>query len=224
MLIQTKITHEEKTAKLRIQTNDALIKVEVNLTGRGTLTEPVMMDLCQKAQEDFNAFVSAREIPLGQLFGSKICAALDRQHPRDLFDVSYLLKIEGINSEVKKGFLYYLLGHSRPINELLAPNWKDQKEALENQFSGMTVDPFSYEDYEITRERLLKVLRESLTEDDKKFLLSVKSLDPDWTIYDFQTSPNVGWKLENLQKLKAVNPEKYTALLEKLRLTLYPVV
>lgn len=222
VLPEVKITYEEKNSKLYINAKGVLVKVEVNLTGRGSLHTPVMMDLCQRAQEEFDAFVSMRILPHGQIFGSKICAALDRQHPRDLFDVRYLLNNEGITNEVKEGFLFYLLGHGRPINEVLSPNWKDQKQAMETQFTGMSVDDFGYEDYEQTRIMLLNTLHESLTEADRKFLLSIKDLKPDWTIYDFERFPGIAWKLENLQKLKQANPEKHAKLFEALRQKLYP--
>lgn len=81
-----------------------------------------------------------------QLYGGKICAALDRQHPRDLFDVKYLLANEGFTEEIKKGFLYCLLGSERPINEILNSHLLDQKLALRNQFEGMALEPFSYEE------------------------------------------------------------------------------
>jgi predicted nucleotidyltransferase component of viral defense system len=217
-----KITYEERNSKLYINSKGVLIKVEVNLTGRGSLNKPVMMDLCERAQEEFDAFVSMRVLPQGQIFGSKICAALDRQHPRDLFDVHYLLTNEGITKEVREGFLFYLSGHSRPINELLAPNWKDQKQAMDSQFAGMTVDSFTYEDYEQTRTALLQALHESLTDDDKRFLRSLKNLEADWAIYDFKRFPGIAWKLENLQKLKDSNPEKHAELLNKLKQRLFP--
>ena len=222
VLPQVKINYEEQNSKLRISDKGVLIKVEVNLTGRGSLHPPVMMDLCQRAQEEFDAFVSMRLLPPGQIFGSKICAALDRQHPRDLFDVRYLLSNEGITKEVKEGFLFYLLGHGRPINEVLTPNWKDQKQAMDSQFTGMTIDSFTYDDYEQTREALLKAIHSNLTEADKKFLLDLKNLAPDWTVYDFQKFPGIAWKLENLQKLKDSNPEKHTKLYEKLKDKLFP--
>lgn len=222
VLPDVKITYEEKNSKLYINAKGVLVKVEVNLTGRGSLHEPVMMDLCQRAQEEFDAFVSMRLLPPGQIFGSKICAALDRQHPRDLFDVDYLLKNEGITKEVKEGFLFYLLGHGRPINEVLAPNWKDQTQAMETQFAGMSVDNFTYEDYEQTRVALLKALHETLTDADRNFLLSLKNLAPDWTVYDFKRFPGIAWKLENLQKLKDNNPEKHAKLFEALKQKLFP--
>jgi len=40
---------------------------------------------------------------MAQLFGGKLCAALDRQHPRDLFDVKHFLENEGFNFEIKRG-------------------------------------------------------------------------------------------------------------------------
>ena len=222
VLPDVKITYEEKNSKLYINARGVLVKVEVNLTGRGSLNEPVMMDLCQRAQEEFDVYVSMRVLPKGQIFGSKICAALDRQHPRDLFDVKYLLKNEGITQEVREGFLFYLAGHGRPINELLAPNWKDQTQAMDAQFAGMTVDSFTYADYEQARVALLNAVHESLTEDDKRFLLSLKNLEADWTIYDFKRFPGIAWKLENLKQLKDSNPEKHAKLFNVLKQRLFP--
>lgn len=220
ILPEVKINYEERNSKLYVSIKGVLVKVEVNLTGRGSLHAPVMMDLCEKAQEEFDAFVTMSVLPRGQIFGSKICAALDRQHPRDLFDVSYLLNNEGITTEVKEGFLFYLLGHGRPINEVLSPNWKDQQQAIETQFAGMSVDNFSYENYRQTREALLNAIHKSLTASDKKFLLGFKNLKPDWTIYDFERFPSIEWKIENLKKLKANNPEKHAKLFEALKQTL----
>lgn len=148
-------------------------------------------------------------VPFAQLFGGKICAALDRQHPRDLFDIKYLLETEGFSEELRRGFVYCLLGSERPIFELLSPHRLDQREALTNQFDGMTDISFSYEDYESTREDLIRVVNQSLTNEDKKFLVSFKSLEPDWSIYPYEQYPSIRWKLLNLQKLKDNNPKKY---------------
>lgn len=59
---------------------------------RGTLTTPVKMEICKKIQNEYEAFIVINVVPSGQLYGGKICAALDRQHPRDLFDIKYLLE------------------------------------------------------------------------------------------------------------------------------------
>ena len=122
---------------------------------------------------------------------------------------------------MREGFLLYLLCTDRPINEVIAPNFQDQRSALENQFAGMTDEIFSYEEFEAIREKLVETIHESLTEKDKEFLLSVKNLTPDWSIYDFQRFPSINWKLQNLQKLKENKPDKYRAQYEALKEKLY---
>lgn len=207
--------------KLQISTNKVDIKIEVNLVNRGTIADPKDMQLCEKAQTSFQEFCTTPVVPMGQLFGGKLVAALDRQHPRDLFDVKYLLETEGFTPEIKEGFLLCLLCSDRPINEVIIPNFQDQRLALSNQFTGLTNEPFTYEEYEKVREKLVATIHEHLTDKDKEFLLSVKNVKPDWGIYDFQRFPSINWKLQNLQKLKDKNPDKhkeqYEALAKKLR-------
>jgi predicted nucleotidyltransferase component of viral defense system len=216
-----RISHRQDVGKLQISANKVDIKLEVNLVNRGALSEPKGMPLCTKAQNDFEVFCTMPVVSLGQLFGGKIIAALDRQHPRDLFDIKYLLETEGFTQEIKEGFLLYLLCSDRPINEVIAPNFQDQRSAMNNHFAGMTDEIFSYEEYERIREKLVQIIHANLTDADKRFLLSVKNTTPDWNIYDFSRFPAIGWKLQNLQKLKDKNPDKhreqYEALERKLK-------
>ena len=212
-----RITPRLDAGKLQVSSNGIDIKAEVNLVNRGTLAEPLDTPLCEKAQTTFEAFCVMPVVPSGQLFGGKIVAALDRQHPRDLFDVKYLLNEEGFTEEVKKGFLFCLLCSDRPINEVIKPNFQDQRSAHANQFAGMSDEAFSYEEFEETRERLVEAVNTALTENDKAFLLSVNEVNPDWNIYDFQRFPSINWKLQHLQKLKTNNPKKHSEQLERLK-------
>jgi hypothetical protein len=98
---------------------------------------------------------------------------------------------------------------------------KDQRSVMETQFSGMTAEKFSYDDYEKTRELLLKVIHQRLNEIDKLFLLGVLQLEPDWTVYDFREYPGIKWKLQNLAKLKQENPDKYQSMINQLQEVLY---
>ena len=129
------VQHQQEVSKLQISNQGFQIKVEVNQTNRGVLSDPVEYQLCETTQDQFDAFCSIAIVPLSQLYGGKICAALDRQHPRDLFDVKYLLQNEGFTEDIKKGFLLSILSSNRPINELLQPNLQDQRTAFENQFT-----------------------------------------------------------------------------------------
>lgn len=212
-----RITPRLDAGKLQVSANGVDIKIEVNLVNRGSLKEPKDLPLCEKTQESFDAFCVMPIMPMGQLFGGKIVAALDRQHPRDLFDVKYLLETEGFTEEIKEGFLLCLLCSDRPIHEVIRPNFQDQRSALENQFSGMTDEEFTYKDFEATREKLVQTVNDNLTQKDKEFLLSVKDVNPNWSIYDFQHFPSINWKLQNLQKLKSNNPDKHKEQFEKLR-------
>lgn len=216
------VVHEKTKLKLQISNKDALIKIEVNQGIRGLMGDTSALVLCDKAQEEFDAFCSIQGVSFGQLYGGKIVAALDRQHPRDLFDVKDLLENEGFTEEIKEGFLFTLLSSKRPIKEVLFPNLIDQEQAFANQFMGMTEKPFSYADFEQTREKLVQVVREGLTETDKTFIINFENASPDWSIYDFEKFPAIQWKLQNLLVLKESNPEKHNSNMKELkRLLIY---
>jgi hypothetical protein len=161
------------------------VKIEVNDVKRGVIADTVVLPLCKAAQDAFDVFCEAKIVPLSQLYGGKITAALDRQHPRDLFDVKYMFDYIKNFDEVKQGFMFCLLGSDRPIVEMLSPNLIDQREALDNQFLGMTIIPFSYDDYEKTRLSLIEYVNNNLTDSDKRFLISFEEGVPEWEVTDF---------------------------------------
>ena len=206
-------------AKLNCQTKQAHVKIEVNTTTRGNIFPVRMMQVSEVVQNDFQKFAAIQIVSHGELFGGKICAALDRQHPRDLFDVYHLLMNEGISEEIKLGFITFLLSHARPMGELIRPHLLGQHEAFENQFAGMTATPFFYATYEAVRERLIADIFQSLTDDDRKFLLSFKKGEPLWNLIaidNLQHLPAVKWKLMNIQNLLKNNPSKHAEMLKAL--------
>jgi len=206
------------TCKLLCEYLGKQVKIEVNQTKRGIVGgECLSIPLSEKAQNEFSLFCEAKIVPLTQLYGGKIAAALSRQHPRDLFDVKYM---DISLNECREGLIFCLLGSDRPIHESFAPSLIDQREALENQFAGMTDIPFTYEDFEETRAKLINDLRSLLTEEDKKFLISFESGQPEWDGYEFEyfkDYPSVQWKLVNLKKLAKQSPQKLREEAEKLR-------
>ena len=204
--------------KLQCIKDRASVKIEVNGTKRGLVGSTVDMDLCSKAQTEFQMSCRARIVSFSQLYGGKISAALDRQHPRDLFDCKYM-PLNAID-QAKDGLLFSLIGSGKPIIESFQPNPIDQTEALKNQFEGMTDVPFSYEDYKVTRKELIEKIDALLTEDDKEFLISFEQGVPAWdkcSAGDLSAYPSVKWKLQNILKLKDTNPKKHNEGVEKLR-------
>lgn len=216
-----RIQHKADTCKLQIEQQGVIIKIEVNMVGRGLIGQAQQVTLCEAAQTEFDAFCVMPIVPLAQLYGGKICAALDRQHPRDLFDVKLLLEDKGITSDIKRGIIYGLVSSNRPTHELFAPNLLDQQAAFENQFDGMSAVEFSYADFEAARNRLIEAIRAGLDDGDIDFLLSVNllsvnRLEPDWSFYDFQDFPSVRWKLLNLEKFRQEKPDVYQEQLAQL--------
>lgn len=122
--------------------------------------------------------------------------------------MKYLLETDGFTNEVRKGFLFYVAS-SDQIHKIISPNFSDQSRAMKSKFEGMTEEPFSYPDFERTRENLVALVGKRLTDDDKQFLLSVQNGKPDWEVYDFEHFPAIQWKLENLRKLREKNPNEY---------------
>ena len=203
------LNRAEEELKLLCATPDASVKVEVNQINRGIIAKTELAVLCDKAQETFDKFCEVRMVSSKQLWGGKINAALDRQHPRDLFDIKNLINEVGYSTDIKEGFLFFLLCGKRPIHELLHPNYIDQSAIFENQFNGMTDYSFGEDDYKATREQLIRMINESFTTEDKDFLLSFAKGEPDWTIVDYSKYPAIRWKLLNINKLKESNPLKY---------------
>jgi len=83
----------EEELKLICTTPEAMVKIEVNQINRGIIAETELTILCDKAQEIFDKFCEVRTVSQKQLWGGKIIAALDRQHPRDLFDIRNMINV-----------------------------------------------------------------------------------------------------------------------------------
>jgi len=215
---------EEKTefknsyiTKLFVKRQNAIVKIEPNLVIRGSVFNCEERDLCEKAEDVFEKFVTIKTLSFAELYGSKICAALDRQHPRDIFDIMLLFKNEGITNDVRKAFLVYLISHNRPISELLSPNLKDMKPIFEKEFAGMASFEVNYEELESVRNILVKEINQKLTNDERAFLLSFKEKDPKWDLLDVEGAkdmPAVKWKLVNLTKM---SDSKHRVAVEQLR-------
>lgn len=211
------IVEKPETSKLLCEYRGRQIKIEVNQTKRGVVGGDVVCKaVCDKAQDEFGLYCEATIVPMTQLYGGKIAAALSRQHPRDLFDVKYM---EYPFEQTREGLLFCLLGSDRPIHESFVPSLIDQHDALVNQFDGMSDIPFTYEEFEQTRDELTRKVDALLTPEDKSFLLSFESSEPDWEHFEFgyfQDYPSVKWKLQNLLKLKSQNPTKLKEEVSKL--------
>lgn len=213
-----RILHKPHVLKLQCTHDGATVIVEVNGIKRGIIGEVQERELTFRAQKEFNMSCIARVVPFSLLYGGKIAAALARQHPRDLFDYKYMDIVSF--DEIKEGVIFYLLGSDKPTLESLQPNLIDQRQALENQFIGMTDVKFDYIDYETSRRNLIEEVNLNLTDKDREFLLSFESGSPEWNkciMGDLSVFPAVQWKLQNINNLRENNPTKYNTGIKRLK-------
>ena len=203
--IAVQATHPSVTDALRLTLalDGCRIKIEVSPVARGTVW-PTETRAVVAAVEGSLGYTENRLLSFNDLYAGKMCAALDRQHPRDLFDIVPLLENEGIDRDLLKTFLVYLIGHNRPMAELLAPRRRDISGLYDGEFRQMTREPVPLPTLLDARERLVADIRAAMTEEDRAFLLSVKGRQPDWSLIDLPDIadlPAVRWKLENLGRM-----------------------
>jgi predicted nucleotidyltransferase component of viral defense system len=208
---------EGKIIGLILDWNNAIVKIEANTIIRGTIFPVVNKKLCSKAENTFELTTSVDTVSFEDLYGGKICAALDRQHPRDLFDVKLLLENEGITPGIIKAFVFYLISHDRPMIEILNPGLQDISQTFINEFNGMTSDEIKLDELVNVRKKLIQIVKASLTEEQKKFIVSFKNRTPEWElsgIEGIENYPSVRWKLINLERM---SDEKHAEAYKKLR-------
>ena len=216
-------TKEGDEIKLFIQRGRNQVKVEVNHVFRGTVLPVETRRLGDAARKLFTTELSVPVLAAPELYGSKLVAAMDRQHPRDLFDVHGLFERDGLASEVVECFVCYLAGHNRPVHEVLFSRDADMSSAFENEFAGMARNPVTLAELQRVRGKLKSELPAALTPDQRRFLLGLVFGEPDWTLMKcrhLSQLPAIKWKLQNLAKLKKSNPGKFTQQSEELRVRL----
>ena len=215
----SKLLDGKGVAKLEVADAEVSIKIEPNYILRGHLFATRDMLISKKASNEFDANFTAKCLSFEDVYGGKLCAALDRQHPRDLFDVKILLDREGITENVKHAFLLYLISGNRPFNEMLRPNRLDISGIYEADFKDMANIDTTLEELVQARETLCAEIMRSLNNDDRAFLKSFVRNTPDWhlvkhsKIKDF---PAVRWKLINQQKMSKEKRDRYIATIDEL--------
>lgn len=206
--------------RLVARVSGAQIKIELSPVLRGTVFAPEMRAVSQHVEDRFG-YAEMRVVAFPDLYAGKMAAALDRQHPRDLFDIHHLYENEGISEDLFIAFLVYLISHNRPPHELLAPNLRDLRSEFEGEFAGMTVEPVSLDALMSARARLISdVTRRAREAGARAFLTSFYGGDPDWPRLnlknDIAALPAVRWKLQNLMRLRDEQPEKFLRQCEAL--------
>lgn len=198
--------------------NDAVVKIEPNLVIRGTLFPVEMKSLSKKAEEVFEMAMQVKTLSTSELYAGKICAALDRQHPRDLFDIRLMLNDERFDDGFRKAFIIYLISHPRPMSELLQPRLKNISDTEFHEFHQIMRTPITHAELLATRDELVALILHSLTVQERQFLVSCMLETPEWELLglgNLETLPAVRWKLMNIRKMPRKKRRQETHTLRK---------
>jgi len=210
--------------KLIVEDDGNQVKVEVNIVFRGTVLPIERRTLCAKTAEMFSAELELPVLAPDELYGSKIVAAMDRQHPRDLFDMWQLYQFAGLSSDTVECFVTYLAGHNRPIHEVLFCNEKDIADEYRNGFVGMTTaEPVALETLLETRAQICSDLPKMLTTKHRQFLVGLANAQPDWGLLKCRHAgdlPALQWKLSNLRTFSKSRPTEFQKQAKELELRL----
>lgn len=212
--IRVQRTARVGNAETRILVNNGRVQVKIEISPviRGTVYPPRVMSASDSATNLFGYF-EMNVVAFEDLYGGKLHAALDRQHPRDLFDIKLLYENEGITNDLFRVFLVYVASSRRPIHELLEPGEIFINKLYDMEFSGMTRERVPENALIETRKKLHSDIRGRLSGDVANFLISLHDAEPDFNLIGLDNAlnlPAVQWKLFNLRKLKARNPQKHT--------------
>ena len=216
-------TGADGETKLMVRRGASEVKVEINTVMRGTVRPVSRANLHPVARETLLADLDIPVLAAEDVYGGKLVAAMDRQHPRDLFDVMELFKHEGITPGIRRAFVAYLASHNRPVHEVLFPELRDIQMDYERNFVGMTSQPTELAMLLQTRDRMIRELHAGLDSAERRFLLSLVKVKPEWELLGIahvRDLPAVRWKLQNLMRLQRERSEQfdlqYTALADRL--------
>jgi hypothetical protein len=215
----TENVHDGAILRLLVMAEGTQVKIEVSPVLRGVVHEPATIPVTEAVEEVFG-FAETSVVSFEDLFAGKLVAALDRQHPRDLFDVRGLLAHEGLSADLREAFIVYLLSHSRPMGEVLSGRVKDLANEYRNGFEGMTEEVVAIEELIKTQHEMIEALIGSMPDHHREFLIGFERGEPDWSLLKIDGLaglPAIRWRQRNLDKLK---PEQRSALVELLQSSL----
>lgn len=178
------------------------IKIEVTPVLRGCVYDPQIMPVSARVEDQFG-FAETKVLSFADLYAGKIMAALDRQHPRDLFDVHLLLENEGISNDTRAALIVYLISHDHSPHSLLDPVLRDISQDFEKNFVGMTEEAIALDTLLDARNRLIADVTGNMPDHHKEFLVSFYSRNPDWQLLGLEgvsALPAVKWRELNLDR------------------------
>jgi predicted nucleotidyltransferase component of viral defense system len=213
---ETILKEDGAVYKLVVSLNGVQILIEVTPVLRGCVFDGELRGVSAQVEEAYG-FAEINTLSFADLYGGKIVAALDRQHPRDLFDIRELFANEGVDDRLREAFIAYLISHNRPMHEVLASKQKDIRDEFERGFKGMTRDEVDLSALLEARAQMTNEVVGQMLPDHRGFLISFERGVPDWSLLNVEgvdKLPAVQWRMQNLSRLSADRRNQLLAGLE----------
>ena len=207
---------EGAIVRLLVRQGGVQTKIEVTPVLRGCVYEPETRAVSDPVEAEFG-FAEMPVVSFADLYAGKIVAALDRQHPRDLFDVRHLLQNEGIDDSLRRAFIVYLVSHDRPMFEVLAGSRRDISRDFDHGFEGMTAESVSVRELRDAQEEMIESVVGRMPEEHRHFLISFEKGEPDWSLLglgEAASLPAVKWREKNLGGLNKTKRAELVSRLE----------
>lgn len=207
------------TSNLIVCRRGAQVKIEPNTVLRGILLPFEILPLCPGLVKKYNREIWVPCMAKEELYAGKLCAALMRQHPRDLYDVWCFLHQNSLSKQLMDVLVVYLISQGKPIHESLDPHIKDIESLYRNKFIGMVANEVKLEYLVETQKTLPRTIVESMGADHREFLLGFIQGKPNWDLLPFHIAkelPAVRWKQVNLEKMEVAKRQQEIGCLQRL--------
>ena len=208
---------EGAVLRLIVSANGTQVKIEISPVLRGVVKDPSVMPVAEAVEDEYG-FAETTVVSFEDLYAGKLVAALDRQHPRDLFDVRDLLANEGLSDELREAFIIYLLSHNRPMFEVLSGRCRDLSDEYRDGFEGMTDEPVTIDELLQTQSAMIDALIGNMPDDHRTFLAGFEAGEPNWDLLNVPHAkelPAILWRQHNLDKLDAGRRTELVAALKE---------
>ena len=201
-------------AKVTVKRDGIRVKTEASPIGVGTYYRPVQLHPQPRAQEILGIREPVWGVTEEEAYAGKMCAALYRQMPRDIFDIMMLYEHGGISDDLFKTFAVYVACNSAHPRKLLCPAAKLLNAAHTMTFAGMSEVEVPVSHLIHVRNQLLADVRKRMDRSLVNMLLSLHDAEPDFGLIDRPSAERmhaIQRKVQNLRHFRETNPEAHAA-------------
>ena len=220
----TRVEQEQKQDRrlprlLVIRDRDgALVKIEVNPLQVGSIFSPQPRQLSAKVAADFSVAATTMEILApAEIYAGKIAAALERAHPRDLFDIRQMPDSIWDDQRLWAALAVCLaMSRGRDLHRLIAE--KNAGKIIvsldyENFAPMMRTARATLQELEEAGSRLHARLLSRMPAGCKKLLVDFFCGQADWSAIgvDIDALPGLQWRSEGIRKMEGRRKRELSA-------------